>query len=82
MGDFHNSLQVDRADKFCLPPILVWREQTLMINVELDSDNLIPFNVFDELSSKHGLDMTAMSWPRTHFGGLYRAYVLMQANRA
>ena len=76
------SLQVDRADKFCLPPILVRREQTLMINVELDGDDRIPFNVFDELSSKHGLDMTAISWSRTQFGGLYRAYVLMRANRA
>ena len=52
-----------------------------MINVELDGDDRIPFNVFDELSSKHGLDMTAISVSKTHFGGLYRAYVLMRANR-
>ena len=45
-----DSLQINRAGNFRLPKILVRREQTLMINVELDSDNRIPFTVLDELS--------------------------------
>ena len=77
----HSALDVERAREVSLPKILIHRDQALLINVELDADKRLPFSAFDELSSKYALDCTAMSVSRTHFGGLYRTYVLMRANR-
>ena len=77
----HTAIDVERALDVKLPQILIRREQALLINVELDADKRLPFSAFDKLSSKHGLDCTAMSRSHTHFGGLYRTYVLMRANR-
>ena len=77
----HTAIDVERALYVKLPQILIRREQALLINVELDNDKRLPYSVFDELSSKHGLDCTAMSRSHTHLGGLYRTYVLMRANR-
>ena len=75
------SVPADEALNYNLPPVVVRREQVLMINIELDGDDRLPFHVFDELNAKHAVDCTAISISRTHHGGLYRAYVLMRLDR-
>ena len=77
----NGSLAADEAHNYSLPPVLVHRDQVLMINIELDADERVPFHVFDELCAKHGVDCTAISISKTHLGGIYRAYVLMRLNR-
>ena len=75
------TLTVDRAAEVNLPPVLVNRVNVLVINVQLDQDDRIPFSAFDQLRLKHGIDVTGLSTSMTHFGNIYRAYVLMNVGK-
>ena len=48
----------------------------LLMNVELEADSQIPFDVFDELRTSHDIDVSRISLSITHRGNLYRAHVL------
>lgn len=71
----------DLADKVAagltLPSVLRTPADVLYCNVELEQDNRIPFQAFDFLRVKCGIDATAMNHSRTHYGDMYRSYVLL-----
>jgi hypothetical protein len=58
--------------------VICYRADVLIANVELEKGR-IPFTVFDSLRRAHGIDTTSLSTSQTHYGNLYRAYVLMSA---
>jgi len=70
----------DDAAAITVPSVLRTPADVLYCNVELESENRIPYQVFDFLRVKCGIDATAMNHSRTHNGDLYRAYVLMSIN--
>jgi hypothetical protein len=61
-----------------MPLVVRNNADVLIANVQLENDR-IPFHVFDSLRLKHGIDVTALSVSQTHYGNLYRAFVLMSA---
>jgi hypothetical protein len=74
----YENLPQDEASKYALPVVIRDRADVLIANVELDGGR-IPFPVLDTLRLAHGIDATALSVSQTHFGNLYRAFVLMSA---
>ena len=79
-GPWHplDSCSADEVRNVELPPVLVARGNVLMINVELEGGDRIPFKFFDELRTTHNIDVSALSLSSTHNGDLYRSYVLMR----
>ena len=59
--------------------MLVPRSDVLLMNVELEADDKIPFSVFDALRTGFDIDVSAISLSYTQGGGLYRAHVLRTA---
>lgn len=66
------------ASGYALPLVICNRADVLIANVEFEQGR-ITFPVFDSLRLAHGIDTTALSVSQTHYGNLYRAYVLMSA---
>ena len=46
-------------------------------NFELSSESTLPYDVFDALRRRHGIDVTGLSTSMTHRGNLYRSYALL-----
>ena len=74
----YDGVTVASASAIEVPPVEVPREEILLMNVELDADKQIPFEVLDTLNKECGIDCTAMSLSLTHRGNLYRAHVLQR----
>lgn len=74
----YEQLSHDEAHVYAMPTVLCTRADVLIANVNLE-DGRIPFTVFDSLRMAHGIDTTALSVSQTHYGNLYRAFVLMSA---
>ncbi len=74
----YENLSQDEASKYALPLVVCSRADVLITNVQLDSGR-IPFTVFDALRLAHGIDTTPLSVSQTHYGNLYRSFVLMSA---
>ena len=60
-----------------LPEPLVSLESILEANFEFESDGALPYDVFDSLRTRHGIDLTGFNTSMTQRGNLYRSYVLM-----
>ena len=61
-----------------LPEPLVSLESILEANFEFDSDGALPYDVFDSLRTRHGIDLTGFNTSMTQRGNLYRSCVLMR----
>ena len=74
----YENLSHDEASKYAMPMVVCYRADVLIANVELVQGR-IPFPAFDSLRLAHGIDATSLSVSQTHYGNLYRAFVLMSA---
>ena len=72
----YDVLNVASAASAFVPDRIVQRADVLLMNIELDDHQQIPFRVFDTLRLQHAIDVTAISLSLTHRGNLYRAHVL------
>ena len=72
----YEKLSQDEASKCAMPVVICNRADVLIANVAIEQGR-IPFTVFDSLRLTHGIDTTALSMSQTHYGNLYRAFVLM-----
>ena len=62
-----------------MPSPVVHLSDILECNFDLSSDKTLPYDVFDELRSHHGIDVTGLSVSSTHPGNLYSSYALLGA---
>ena len=74
----YENLSHDEASGYAMPAVICTQADVLIANVELEQGR-IPFPVFDSLRLAHGIDTTSLSVSQTHYGNLYRAFVLMSA---
>ncbi len=77
----YENLSHGEASSYVMPLVICKHADVLIGNVELEHGR-IPFPVFDSLRSAHGIDTTGLSVSQTHYGNLYRAFVLMSAPAA
>ena len=74
----YENLSQDEASQYVMPLVICNQADVLIANVELEKGR-IPFPAFVSLRMAHGIDTTALSVSQTHYGNLYRAFVLMSA---
>ena len=74
----YENLSHQEASEYVMPVVVCNRADVLIANVEFEQGR-IPFPVFDSLRLAHGIDTTSLSVSQTHYGNLYRAFVLMSA---
>lgn len=74
----YETLSHQEASEYAMPVVICNRANVLIANVEL-LEGRIPFHVFDCLRLAHGIDTTSLSVSQTHYGNLYRQFVLMSA---
>ena len=72
----YDELKAGAAAAVTVPGVQVPKADVLLMNVELEADSQIPFDVFDELRTSHDIDVSRISLSITHRGNLYRAHVL------
>ena len=75
----YDELKLETAACASAPSVKVQRADVLLMNVELDGDSRIPFQVFDALRTQWNIDVSAISLSLTHRGNIYRAHVLQTA---
>ena len=75
----YDELNLETAAFASLPNVKVQRADVLLMNIELDGDSQIPFQVFDALRTEWTIDVSAISLSLTHRGNIYRAHVLQTA---
>ena len=75
----YDELKLETAACASVPSVKVQHADVLLMNVELDCDSKIPFQVFDVLRMEWNIDVTAISLSLTHRGNIYRAHVLQTA---
>ena len=61
-----------------LPPGLVDAASVLECNFDLDDESCLPYDVFDALRTRHGIDLSGFNSSFTQRGNKYRSYVLMR----
>ena len=72
----YEQLSAEAANKVELSPVLIVTNAILLYNFAF-ADRMIPYAVFDQLRSRHGIDVTSLSVSLTRNGNLYRAAVLL-----
>ena len=60
-----------------IPAPIVHVHDVMECNFELTSEETLPYDVFDALRRRHGIDVTGLSTSMTHRGNLYRSYALL-----
>ncbi len=60
-----------------LPPPVAASSQILEFNFEFTDDMTLPYEVFDDLRTRHDIDVTGFKSSFTHKGSLYRNYALL-----
>ena len=60
-----------------LPAPLVHLDDVMECNFHLTPDGTLPYDVFDALRRRHGIEITGLSMSMTHRGNLYRSYALL-----
>ena len=61
----YDELKLETAACASVPSVKVQRADVLLMNVELDGDSKIPFQVFDVLRMEWNIDVTAISFVAT-----------------
>ena len=61
-----------------LPHPLVNSDDILEWNFEWGPEHTIPYETFDALRLRHGIDVTGLNLSLTHRGNLYRSYALLR----
>lgn len=74
----YENLSHHEASEYVISFVVCNRADVLIANVELEQGR-IPFPVFESLRLAHGIDTTSLSVSQTHYGNLYRQFVLMSA---
>ena len=61
-----------------LPGVLVNVAPVLENNFELTGESALPYDIFDALRTRHGIDLSGFNASMTRRGNMYRSYVLMR----
>ena len=72
----YEQLSIEGAKNIEVSPVLIAPNAILLYNFDF-ADRLIPYDVFDHLRTRHGIDVTSLSVSLTAKGNLYRAAVLL-----
>ena len=64
-----------------LPSPVIYNNSVLEANFNLTESQTLPYDVFDALRNRHGIDLTGFNLSMTRYGNLYRNYVLMRGNQ-
>jgi len=67
-----------RMNECQLPVPLVDSSDVLEFNFDWGANNTLPYDVFDALRLRHGIDVTGLNMSLTRGGNNYRSYVLMR----
>ena len=73
----HN-MTVPQLKKCRLPQPVVALSQILECNFDLSEEGTLPYDVFDALRTRHGIDLSGFNSSFTQRGNKYRSYVLMR----
>ncbi len=71
----YEELSIEAAQDIELSPVLIMPRYILLYNFDF-ADHLIPYGVFNNLMSEHGIGVTQLSVSMTGSGNVYRASVL------
>ena len=75
----YDEQNLETAAYVTVPCVKVQRADVLLVNVHLEDNSQIPFQVFDVLRTEWNIDVSAISLSLTHRGNIYRAHVLQTA---
>ena len=73
-----DELSAEATRRCRLPCPLVQVRSILECNYEFTDEGGLPYDVFDALRARHGIDLTGFNISMTQRGNMYRSYVLMR----
>ena len=73
-----DELAMEDLKKCTLPHPILEIQSVVEANFEFTDNQTLPYEVFDALRIRHGIDVSAFSLSMTRYGNLYRSYVLMR----
>lgn len=75
-----DDLSVEALKRCRLPNPIVLVQSVLECNFAFAPEDALPYDVFDSLRTRHGIDLTGFSTSMTRRGNLYRSYALMRGS--